>query len=152
MRWPVIAAQSEYGVVFLLGTTYGGDGKTNFALPNLQGRLANGVGQLLGGSLYDLGQQSGSMNVTLLTSEMTQHNHSLNALEVPLATATTPINGAVGFKPGVTSIYSTATTPIVQFSPNAIAPAGGNQPHNNMMPFLTLNFCIALQGVFPSRP
>jgi microcystin-dependent protein len=136
----------------LLGTYYGGDGKSNFGLPNLQGRLANCQGQLAGGALYDLGQAAGSPNVTLILSEMTSHNHSLNALEIPQASSQSPANATLGSKPGVTNIYSAATSPIAQFSPAAIGFTGGNQPHNNMMPYLTLNFCIALQGVYPSRP
>jgi microcystin-dependent protein len=135
----------------LLGTFYGGDGKTNFGLPNLQGKLANCQGQLAGGGIYDIGQQAGSPTVTLLTSEMTSHNHSLNALEIPQASSASPSGATLGSKPGVTTIYSTATSPIAQFSPAAIGLIGSGLPHNNMMPYLTLNFCIALQGVYPPR-
>jgi microcystin-dependent protein len=136
----------------LLGTYYGGNGVSTFGLPNLQGNLANCQGQLAGGSLYDLGQVGGTPNVTLLTSEMTSHNHSLNALEIPQASSPSHSGATLGSKPGVTNIYSAATSPIAQFSPAAVVIVGGNQPHNNLMPYLTLNFCIALQGVFPSRP
>jgi microcystin-dependent protein len=137
----------------LIGTFYGGDGKSNFALPNMQGNLSNSQGQGPGLSLYDIGQTGGTETVTLLLSEMASHNHGFSGVESPTEppNSATPANSAVAFKVGTTNIYSNATTPIGQFSPNAILPNGGNQPHNNMMPYLTLNFCIALSGIFPSR-
>ena len=135
----------------LLGTFYGGDGKSTFALPNLQGRLANCQGQLAGGNDYFIGDSAGSENVTLLSTEMPDHTHTLRAAIAPPAASATPAAGALGFKPNVTNIYSSATSPLGQFSPNALGPAGSNLPHNNMMPYLTLNFCIALQGIFPAR-
>jgi len=135
----------------LLGTFYGGDGRATFGLPNLQGNLANCQGQLAGGGLYDVGQQSGVPSVTLLTTEMPMHNHTLQGVFTPQAGSSTPINAALGHKPAVTTIYSAVTSPLGQFSPNAIAPNGGSLPHNNMMPYLTLNFCIALQGIYPAR-
>ena len=135
----------------LLGTYYGGDGKSTFALPNLQGNLANSQGQLQGGSSYFVGQQSGVPDVTLITTEMPYHNHTLQAVFNPQAGAPSPSNAALGFKPGVTTIYQTNANPISQFAPNALAPNGNSFPHNNMMPYLTLNFCIALQGVYPPR-
>jgi microcystin-dependent protein len=135
----------------LLGTYYGGDGRSTFALPNLQGRLPICYGQGAGLSFYDIGQNGGEVNVTLLVSQMSSHSHNLMAAEVPPAASQSPSGGALGFKPTVTNIYTTATSPIAQFAQPAIGPAGGNLPHNNMMPFLTLNFCIALQGIFPPR-
>jgi len=139
--------------ISLIGTFYGGDGKSNFALPNMQGNLSNSQGQGPGLSLYDIGQTGGTETVTLLLSEMASHNHGFSGVESPTEppNSATPANSAVAFKVGTTNIYSNATTPIGQFSPNAILPNGGNQPHNNMMPYLTLNFCIALSGIFPSR-
>jgi microcystin-dependent protein len=147
----IVPLSQNTALFSLLGTMYGGDGKSNFALPNLQGNLANCQGQGAGLSLYDVGQSGGSQYVTLLTSEMPLHNHSLLAVEAPPASGASPSAAALGFKPGVTNIYSTATTPLAQFSASAIVPAGGSQPHNNMMPYLTLNFCIALQGIYPPR-
>jgi microcystin-dependent protein len=132
----------------LLGTTYGGDGKSNFALPNMQGNIPLHPGQGPGLSLYDLGQTGGSDTVTLLDSEMPSHNHGLISDGSDTADSLSPANAALV---ELVTIYSTATTPIVQLSPSALAPAGGSQPHNNLMPYLTLNFCIALQGVFPPR-
>ena len=141
----------------LLGTFYGGDGKSTFALPNLQGSLAVEQGQGQGLQEWFLGQQQGSDFVTLLDSEMPAHSHSLNAINVT-STSADPSNKTVargnystGPQSGAVAFYTTAA-PNVQFGFNAIAPAGGSQPHNNLMPYLVLNYCIALQGVFPARP
>ena len=143
---------SQYTALFsLLGTYYGGDGKSNFALPNMQGNLVVSSGQGPGLSVYDLGETGGSPTVQLLVSQLPSHSHNLQAIEFPEANNTSPINAALGSKPGVTNIYSTSTSPLVAMDSNAIAPIGGSQPHNNMMPYLTLNFCIALQGIFPPR-
>jgi len=141
----------------LLGTTYGGDGKSNFALPNLQGCVAIHAGQGPGLSLYDLGETAGTGTVTLLQSEIPSHRHFLNA-DANAATTGNPGGGAyaegnwnVGATSGNVNFYTTSA-PDTQLAPTAISAAGGGQPHNNMMPYLTLNFCIALQGVFPARP
>jgi microcystin-dependent protein len=135
----------------LLGTNYGGDGIRTFALPNLQGNLPICFGQGAGLSPYVIGESGGETNVTLLLSQMASHSHNLMSAEIPPAGAQSPAGAALGFKPAVTNIYTTATNPIAQFAQQAIGPIGGNQPHNNMMPFLTLNFCIALNGIFPPR-
>jgi microcystin-dependent protein len=134
----------------LLGTTYGGDGKSNFALPNLQGNITMHPGQGPGLSLHDLGETGGSDTVTLLESEIPSHSHQLKADKVRGPDNTAPTLAATSFGAAV-GIYSNATTPIANFSDSAIAPAGGDQPHNNLMPYLTLNFCIAMQGVYPPR-
>ncbi|HZU29425.1 MAG TPA: tail fiber protein [Bryobacteraceae bacterium] len=134
----------------LLGTTYGGDGKSNFALPNLQGSIPIGFGQGPGLSLYDLGQNGGTDNVTLLTSEIPVHTHGLEADTFIGPDSGAPAN-AVLSSSNATNIYSNGTSPLATLAPQALAPAGGNLPHNNMMPYLTLNFCIALQGIFPPR-
>jgi microcystin-dependent protein len=132
----------------LLGTTYGGDGKSNFALPNLQGNAPMFWGQGPGLSLYDLGENIGSETVSLLESEIPSHSHSLLASQ---SDATDPAPAGELFAKGVgVGMYAVPGTPI-PLSGNAVVPAGGDQPHNNMMPYLTLNFCIALQGVFPPR-
>lgn len=136
----------------LLGTTYGGNGKSNFALPNMQGNAPMHPGQGPGLSLHDLGEQSGSETVTLLVSEIPSHPHTMQASSDP-ADNNVP-NGALA-APAVgrgNSLYIAPAAPIVSMNPSALAPAGGDQPHNNMMPYLTLNFCIALQGIFPARP
>lgn len=132
----------------LLGTTYGGDGKSNFALPNMQGNAPMHPGQGPGLSLHDLGESGGSATVSLLESEVPSHSH---AWTVSAADATGGSPGAQLFGGGVgIGMYATPGA-VTAMSGNAIAPAGGDQPHNNMQPYLTLSFCIALQGVYPPR-
>jgi microcystin-dependent protein len=135
----------------LLGTTYGGDGKSTFALPDLQGNVPMFWGQGPGLEEYFLGQQSGSETVTLLQSEIPVHQHAIMA-GTDIATDNTPSPNRVLTLSNNGSAYAPATaTPVVQMAPQALSPAGGSLPHNNMMPYLTLNFCIALQGIFPPR-
>ena len=133
----------------LLGTTYGGNGKSNFALPDLQGRAPMHPGQGPGLSLHDLGETGGSETVTLLESEIPSHTHALRA-SVEIGEDSAPGGEALAKSTGGNLYFPTATN-LVQMSPNALAPAGGDAPHNNMMPYLTFYFCIALQGVFPPR-
>jgi microcystin-dependent protein len=136
----------------LLGTTYGGDGKSNFALPNLQGRAPMHPGQGPGLSLHDLGETGGSETVTLLESEIPAHSHSLNAAPNPALVATpSPAVSLARSKTVIAYLPTANSLGTVSMSPLTIAPAGGDQPHNNMMPYLTYFFCIALQGVFPPR-
>lgn len=136
----------------LLGTTYGGDGKSTFALPNLQGCAPLQEGQGPGLSLYDLGQTGGSQTVTLTTSEMPLHNHGVGAQTVPLGGVADP-TGATLSRPASGNLYFPAGgESLVPMASEAIGPAGGNSAHNNMQPYLTLNFCIALQGIYPQRP
>jgi microcystin-dependent protein len=132
----------------LLGTTYGGDGKSNFALPDLQGRAPMHPGQGPGLSLHDLGETGGSETVTLLESEIPAHSHPWS---VSQADAVEPIPAGLQLATGMGVQMYAAPGPVVQLDPNAIAPAGGDQPHNNLQPYLTFYFCIALQGVFPPR-
>lgn len=133
----------------LLGTTYGGNGKSNFALPDLQGRAAMHPGQGPGLSLHDLGETGGSETVTLLESEIPSHAHVLRAtLDDADLAIPTPAR-SLG-KSGMANLYL-AGSPNVSMAPEGLAPAGGDQPHNNLQPYLTCNFCIALQGVFPPR-
>lgn len=133
----------------LLGTTYGGNGKSNFALPDLQGRSPMHPGQGPGLSLHDLGETGGSETVTLLESEIPSHPHGLRGA-AEAAEENDPGGAALGVTIG-NPIYSNAVTPLVALAPETLAPAGGDQPHNNMQPYLTFYFCIALQGVFPPR-
>jgi microcystin-dependent protein len=132
----------------LLGTTYGGDGKSNFALPNMQGNAPMHPGQGPGLSLHDLGEVGGSQTVSLLESEIPSHSHAMSASKSDAID--TNVNNELLAKGIGVGMYA-APNSLVQLDPNALAPAGGDQPHNNMMPYLTLNFCIALQGVFPPR-
>jgi microcystin-dependent protein len=133
----------------LYGTMYGGDGKSTFALPNLQGRAAINAGQGPGLSSYTWGEATGETTVTLLASEMPQHNHTWFA-EGEDGNATTPVNGYYAVDPNLLQVYGPATN-LEKFSPAIIQSTGGDQPHNNMMPYLVLNFCVALQGVYPQR-
>ena len=133
----------------LLGTTYGGNGQTNFALPNLQGRAAMHPGQGPGLSLHDLGETGGSETVTLLESEIPAHSHTFRADTQDAADQNSPNPQMVM---GRTNAYqSTTGTNLVSMSPSMLAIAGGDAPHNNEMPYLTFYFCIALQGIFPPR-
>jgi len=133
----------------LLGTTYGGDGKSNFALPNMQGNAPMHPGQGPGLSLHDLGETGGSDTVSLLESEIPAHSHAFKASNSD-GIAQGPADQLMAGGVGGIAMYA-VPGPLVQLSGNAVAPAGGDQPHNNMQPYLTLNFCIALQGVYPPR-
>jgi microcystin-dependent protein len=135
----------------LLGTTYGGDGKSNFALPNMQGNAPMHPGQGPGLSLHDLGETGGSDTVSLLESEIPSHSHALMASSTVSSKPSAVGNALARVGSGATPYLAPAGAPLVNFSDNAIAPAGGDQPHNNLQPYLTLNFCIALQGVYPPR-
>jgi microcystin-dependent protein len=137
----------------LLGTTYGGDGKSNFALPNLQGSAPMQAGQGPGLSLRDLGEIGGEQTVTLLQTEMPAHSHSAQGttdLTTPNASPTNNLwaSGQKGFGNVYTPSVAGQNKPMNPFGTSI---AGGNLPHNNMMPFLGLTFIIALQGVFPPR-
>ncbi len=136
----------------LLGTTYGGDGKSTFALPNLQGSAPMQQGQGPGLSLRDLGEIGGEPTVTLLQTEMPAHSHSPQGSTG--SNQTTPVNNAwaSGAKLGGGNLYvPTNQQTNVQMSPLGTSIAGSSLPHNNMMPYLGLTFIIALQGVFPPR-
>lgn len=126
----------------LLGTMYGGNGQTNFALPNLQGRIP-----VHNGSGFVQGQQGSEAAHTLLLSEMPAHNHTVNASSNPADQGSPQSNN---WALGSANAYSTSP-PDATLAPQAINLAGGSQPHNNLSPYLVLNFCIALQGIFPSR-
>jgi microcystin-dependent protein len=134
----------------LLGTTYGGDGKSTFALPDMQGNAPMHPGQGPGLSLHDLGETGGSETVSLLESEIPSHNHLLGASSQDGGDSH-PIPNLLAQGIGINLYNNQGTNPIVQLNDNALPPAGGDQPHNNMQPYLTFNFCIALQGVFPPR-
>lgn len=136
----------------LLGTFYGGDGKSTFALPDLQGAAALFWGQGQGLSLRDLGEIGGSQTVTLLTTEMPVHTHAVNA---KVAGGSANPSGLVWGTSNAAKVaalfYAPAATSPVNMHPGALSISGASLPHNNMPPYLTLNFCIALQGIFPPR-
>ena len=136
----------------LLGTNYGGDGKTTFALPNLIDSAPLQQGQGNGLSEYFEGQAGGEATVTLLQSEIPSHNHQVKASTTP-GTQVDP-NGMTWGVAGVargTNMY-TATAPDSPMNPFGFSVSGSSLPHNNMMPYLAMTFIIAMQGVFPSRP
>jgi len=134
----------------LLGTTYGGDGKSNFALPNLQGMAPMFWGQGPGLGLHDIGETSGSQTVTLLTTEIPQHKHTYTAGSGGRGNVKTVPGNVNTDAPFQANIYGTSTDG-TQMSPTMLIPTPASQPHENMQPYLTLNFIIALQGIFPSR-
>jgi microcystin-dependent protein len=138
----------------LLGTNYGGDGKSNFALPNLQGSAPLQEGQGPGLSDYFLGQTGGAPTVTLLTNQIPSHNHVAGCANGVAGTLTTPAGNVwaparVGRQAENRYSASPGTSPLM--AAQAVGPAGNSFPHNNMPPYLAVNFCIALQGIFPAR-
>ena len=135
----------------LLGTTYGGDGKSNFALPNLQGCAPMQAGQGPGLSLRDLGETGGEQTVTLLQTEMPAHNHGVQAASAGGLPGPGNNAWAAGGKGRPAPFAASAPQTNVQMNPLGTTITGGNLPHNNLPPFLGLTFIIALQGVFPPR-
>lgn len=138
----------------LLGTYYGGNGQSTFALPDLQASAPMHQGQGPGTSQRYLGEIGGQPAVTLLVSEMPFHTHIPQATDASTPPQISPENTDWSSIPGRTPppVYSTSTTPNAVMAPTAIAPAGGSIPHNNMQPYLAVTFIIAMQGVFPQRP
>lgn len=134
----------------LLGTTYGGNGVSNFALPNLQQRVPLQPGQGPGLSLRDLGEAGGQGQVTLIANEMPAHSHTL--LAAAGAAVSRAANGRMFATVNApTPPFHPASATLGTMAPGTLATAGGGQPHNNLQPYLTLTFIIALQGVFPPR-
>jgi microcystin-dependent protein len=134
----------------LLGTTYGGDGKSNFALPNLQGRFPMHPGGGPGLSNRALGEASGQETVTILASQMPSHTHQPQASAAAANLFSPVAAGQAMLAPTLQAVYGAFTDP-APLDASAIAPAGGSQPHENRQPYLALNFIIALQGTFPPR-
>jgi len=137
----VLPISQNTALFSLLGTTYGGNGKTNFALPDLQGRAPMHPGQGPGLSLHDLGETGGSETVTLLGSEIPSHSHAMQ-FSANLGNSNNPANNFYA-APRSGFVYGSAAS-LTPISDNAITPAGGDQPHNNMQPYLTFYFNIAL--------
>ncbi|MGA3294469.1 MAG: tail fiber protein [Candidatus Acidiferrales bacterium] len=134
----------------LLGTTYGGDGRTTFGLPNLQGSLGVGQGQKPGYSNYPIGSKGGTPTVTLNSQQVPSHTHQALGTDAAGDSAA-PTGNALAKPSDNTTIYTTNTTPLVQMQSQSVQLYGNGGPHNNMMPFTTLNWIIALQGIFPPR-
>lgn len=125
----------------LLGTTYGGDGQVNFALPNLRGQVP-----IHTGNGHTLGERAGSSSVTLNIQQLPQHLHFMQGTTQD---ANSPVPGG-GLLAKANNMYQNANSGLTTLNPASVTNVGGSQPHNNMMPYLVLNFCIALQGIFPS--
>lgn len=137
----LLSIQQNQALFSILGTTYGGDGVTNFALPNLQGRVPVGVGNGV-----VLGEASGEASHTLIQTEMPAHNHALSASSAAASSDDPTDNGLAAAK-----VYVPYTSPQTTLNPAVIQLAGGSQPHDNMQPYLPINFIIALTGIYPSR-
>lgn len=158
-RWALcngqlLSIQQNSALFSLLGTNYGGNGITNFQLPDLRSRAGITFGQGPGLSPYVIGEPSGTENVTLLSTQIPQHNH-LWAASTAFGSQATPAGAflAGGQIPNGTPVlgYAAPGGATVPLAANTLATAGNNTPHNNMQPFLVVNYCIALQGIFPSR-
>lgn len=134
----------------LLGTTYGGNGQSTFALPNLQGSAIMHPGQGPGLSLHDLGESGGSDYVTLLSTEIPNHTHRLYTTHT-VGTSTSPSGNAFAVGAKGTPLYGPASGSPGTMHASTLAYSGGDQPHNNMQPYLTMTFIIALQGIYPAR-
>lgn len=145
----ILSIAQNTALFSLLGTTFGGNGQTTFALPDLRGRVPMGEGQGPGLSARTLGEVGGTESVTLIANEMPAHNHSFNA--VSEAGDTSAPAGAYLANTGALDKEYKATGTSVAMNATAIGIAGGSQPHNNMPPYLVLTFYIALEGIFPSR-
>lgn len=140
----LLPINQNQGLFSLLGTTYGGNGQTNFALPNLQGRTPIHMG-----AGHTLGESAGSTSSTLTVSELPLHFHLPQAASTAATTATPGTTVALAQSVG-SQIYGPASN-LTAMAPSTVSQVGGSQSHNNMQPYLTINFCIALQGIFPSQ-
>lgn len=144
----ILSISQNTALFSLLGTTYGGNGQTTFALPDLRGRVPISQGQGPGLPLYSLGEMGGEPNHTLIQTEMPAHNHTVQSNKATNADATSSRpNGRVPAAGGAYADTSDGSA----LQPDVIGAAGGSQPHNNMQPYLGLNYIIALEGIFPSR-
>jgi microcystin-dependent protein len=132
----------------ILGTTYGGDGKSTFALPNLMGCVSMGAGQGPGLTLRDLGETGGSETVSLTTHQIPPHTHTASC-NAAAGNQYAPAGNFWAQDAGGSNEYGAAAQ--AQMAPGAIGVSGGDQAHSNLQPYLVLNYCIALQGIFPSR-
>ncbi|HEX5747396.1 MAG TPA: tail fiber protein [Archangium sp.] len=146
----ILSIAQNTALFSILGTTYGGNGTTTFALPDLRGRYPMQPGQGPGLSPRTLGEQGGSETVTLISNQMPAHNHTLN-VSSQAGDVETPV-GTVLAADTTATVLNYRSAPIDgTMNPAVIGAAGGNQPHNNMPPYTCVNFIIALQGIFPSR-
>ncbi|GAB2809487.1 phage tail protein [Ferruginibacter profundus] len=150
----LLAIASNTALFSLLGITYGGNGTSTFALPNLQGQAAIGQGQGNGLTGYVIGETVGSANVSLLGNEMPAHAHPVNCFN-DAGTDPSPANNvlaASGTDSRANVLYSANTAAPVAMNFQQLANTGASAPHNNMSPYVAMNYCIALQGIYPQRP
>lgn len=148
----LIPIQQNTALFSLLGTQYGGNGTTNFALPDFRGRGPVHQGQGPGLSDYVIGEQIGTETVTLLSTEMAAHNHQISGAVLANSNPTnTPTAASLFTNAAPNKLYAISNTSLIQLAPQSISFTGGNQPHNNRQPYLGLNFIIATQGIFPPR-
>ena len=149
----ILAISQNTALFALIGTYFGGNGTSTFALPNMQGRVAVDVGTGPGLDTYVIGEMGGQSTHTLLTSEMPAHSHTVSGATPGAAQEQTNIpSNQAWFGPSTGGGFTYAsTTPSTSLSQAAIATSGGSVPHNNMQPYLTMNFCIAVEGIFPAR-
>lgn len=154
----LLSIQQNTALFALLGTYYGGNGVTTFALPDLRGRLVLSQGQASGGSFYTIGEQIGTENVSLLYTNMPAHTHSMNIINNGTTNGSATPGGTVQLASGIaqtqpnpaaTLLYAPSNGP--QVALENLGPSGGSLPHSNMMPYLAINYCISLTGIFPSR-
>lgn len=146
----LLAINQNAALFSLLGTQYGGNGQTTFALPDLRGRVAIGMGQGAGLPNYVIGQTGGSETVTLLATNMPGHTHLL-AATTQTATRRVAAGSMLAADTSTNAEYYAVPGTVTPLSSNAIGSVGGNQPHENRQPYLSLSYCIALSGIFPSR-
>jgi len=149
----LLAISQNEALFAIVGTTYGGNGQTTFALPDLRGKTPVHSGNSNGPGLSPrvLGEIGGVENVTVLTGQLPQHNHLLSASSAG-GNSVSPQNALISTDPGGASAgFSTNPPPNTALLASAVSPAGGNQPHNNMPPFLTIRYIVAMEGIFPSR-
>ena len=149
----ILSISQNTALFSLLGTNYGGNGTTTFALPNFQGDTGVNQGQGPGLSQYFVGQQSGTTTVTLNQNNLPQHNHVINTRGAGNSTQGlhAPTSTAFLGDSDPDRLYNTTATPTLSMAPQAIGSSGQGQPHDNMQPYLVLLFCIALRGVYPPR-
>jgi microcystin-dependent protein len=146
----LVSINTNQALFSLIGTFFGGDGRFNFALPDLRGRCAVGFGQGPFLTARNIGDRFGNESVALLATQIPPHTHTMRVVPVEATTAD-PTQGLIAKSAGDVRRYG-LPTPQVAMSPAMLGPAGSNQPHPNMQPSLTMNYIIAMQGIFPSRP
>jgi microcystin-dependent protein len=145
----ILPINQNQALFSVLGTTYGGNGQTTFALPNLQGRAALHWGTQTGGPTYNLGETSGEVAHTLVAGEMPRHTHVVQAAAAPQDNNRS-LDGNLLGSSSTASWYAPGPS-TTTLNPATVSGVGGSQPHNNVQPYLVLNFVIALRGIFPSR-